>query len=480
MGNNRRPVAFPSIEAVMVSGLDRQTWRLNPYPPSVQSISAASGFNSNMPGLNPLRILLLAGLWAGICLHAFAQDEPDFSFAPPLSDALTADVATAPVTTLAIDLLAPQRSFTYDSTGASISANALDPSVRVDLAGAAGETDTAIRDSTQTGQISPYSSDARRLSSLFSGIGPAPGSGRSPAAPGIPEESTTQADTDDGQPYGGRETPVYVTHSSASYQSSWGSSYPSSSAISASSWGGRSSSGSGSGAGSSSEPGAGSALGSGYQSGSSLWSTQRGAVDDPYRSQPSPNIGWRSFGLSRSRPTANGIPSAVSRGPTRFAAGSTDRFTSRPGQVPGQIQDPYAPVDPLFPASPSGGSGSVAEQSYGQSVEGSLSFLPDSGTGSRLDRSPFSSFGEVDFLQPNIFSVSPIPLLSNARTPVRERNRDRTLSENTPLETSKSHYGIKSLEDSQTLPWTSTPRGTGKRNNPYLTGNRVTSNKGTQ
>lgn len=317
------------------------------------------------------RILLLAGFAAGIAQPGIAQnDTPVQTFAPALTDSSS----NAPVTTLSIDLLAPQRAFTYDATGASLSSSALDPTLRTEVYGAVGQTDTGVRDSSQAGQVSPYDPGGSRLSTLFSGSGTASRSS-SVLTPGfIDQPASPQSDMDYGQPYG-TEIAAASAIRDESYRSTWGSSSAISLSTSNGSWGAHSAAPSHSGAGTGGQT---SSLASGYQSGSDLSSTQSEAsLDDPYRARPIPNIGWKSPGLARSRPNARVVP------PTTFGAGSTERFISRPGQVPGQ--DPYSST-----------AGQAATQSSGETP---FHALGDSSS------SPFGDFGQRDFLHPNILSA---------------------------------------------------------------------------
>ena len=68
-------------------------------------------------------VLVLTAL-ATVC--ACAQVEP---LSPTLSPSLTTDPQTAPITTLSTDLLAPQRPYIFDPSGASVTSNALNPAI---------------------------------------------------------------------------------------------------------------------------------------------------------------------------------------------------------------------------------------------------------------------------------------------------------------------------------------------------------------
>ncbi len=165
--------------------------------------------------LRPLRILLLGGLGAAFAPVLLAQ------VSPLLAPLLTQDPQTAPITTLAIDLLTPQRTYVFDATGASVLANDLNPSIYAStLSSAPAETDTAVRDSSQTGHLSPFASGTTRLGLSFSG-------GEGSAAAGTP--STLAAATN----------PEPGTEMDAAYRSGWGTSSSFGSQATGSSWGTR-------------------------------------------------------------------------------------------------------------------------------------------------------------------------------------------------------------------------------------------------
>ena len=99
---------------------------------------------------------------------------------PNLSPSLTEAQPTTPVTSLTQDFLVPQRIFVYDGTGASLVSNAFNPeSIAAGVSNAAGQTDTAIRDSSQAGQFNPFASgytsgnrtDLRSITGTVSGFG---------------------------------------------------------------------------------------------------------------------------------------------------------------------------------------------------------------------------------------------------------------------------------------------------------------------
>jgi hypothetical protein len=113
---------------------------------------------------------LLTGIaTASVCAQTDALGT-DFPLSTGLAPSLTDDPQTAPVTTLSTDLLAPQRPYIFDPSGASVISNALNPEIySLSVSSSSGETDTQIRDSSQTGQISPYAAAANRLGLGFSG-----------------------------------------------------------------------------------------------------------------------------------------------------------------------------------------------------------------------------------------------------------------------------------------------------------------------
>ena len=103
-----------------------------------------------------------AGAFLATCPRALSQDA-----IPPISEQLSPSLAenqpTIPATSLSPDLLVPQRTFIYDATGADLFSNSLNPeSTARDWSDSATQTDTAIRDSSQAGQLNPYAQGGRR------------------------------------------------------------------------------------------------------------------------------------------------------------------------------------------------------------------------------------------------------------------------------------------------------------------------------
>jgi len=414
---------------------------------------------------HPCRHLLLLVLLAGATLSCLGQDDIDFSVAPALVPALTnTDTNTAPVTTLAIDLLAPQRSFTYDGTGANILASSLNPSVMVDLLSAESETDTAIRDSVQTGQISPYNSGGSHLSTLFSRIGSSTNSGAGNSPQSSIESTSTSSNMDYEQSYGTNsdnsmnQMPGSDPHGD---QSSWG-------ATSASSWGVRSSTSVRSGAGSTAGNSASPPLSSGYQSGSSLSGDQSSGADDAHRSMAIATIGWKSTGLTVSRSTSNGIAATFSKGSTGFGAASTNRYIAGPGQS----------LDPNANPSISAASQSGSDRPQQPLFEQALTFSPSVGSAPGSS-SPFRSFGETDFLHPNILGASTLSLAAkrngqtSSQTDSRYKLKDQ--DNDNAIETSALNDRLSPVARSSRS--SSTRRRAAKRTNPFLIGNSPASGK---
>lgn len=400
------------------------------------------------------RNLLLPTLLAGASLHCLAQDDLDFSVAPPLAPGLAdTNANTAPPTTLSDDLLAPQRTFTYDGTGASIFAGALDPTLRVDLLSAESETDTAIRDADQTGQISPYSFAGSRAATAFSRTGSSPGS-RNGAPSDSSSASTSSASNTGYQPsYGASSEGSGVGAPSGG--STWGAS-------SASSWGGRPSANSGSRQESSSAPEAVSPLGGESPSDSSLSTAQTSqAANNLSNSQPSLTTGWRSTGLTVSRPTSIGIPSTPLRNPTTFGAGSTDRFIAHPGKPLDVSGNPPNYVGPQVVSG-------VPQQQ--QPADRGLAFLPGTEAATQASSSPFRSLDSADFLQPDILATTKLSLAPKRsdRSATEDRSRYLRQSGNNQnaLDTTASDYGLKpAAKSSQSR----SKRGkSAKHTNPYL------------
>src|SRR5271163_4764403 len=181
----------------------------------------------------PFRVLLIAGFAAGVLPCSVAQYS-EFSLTPPLANpaslapSLTDNPQSAPVTTLAVDLLAPQRPFTYDPTGSSVSATQLDPAIYSSaLNSSSAETDTALRDASQTGQLSLYAPKAIGTALSFSGRAGAASSLIGNNSPGAPDEPAVEADSSQG----------YDLEAGSDYRSSWGTSSSFGTQSAVSTWG---------------------------------------------------------------------------------------------------------------------------------------------------------------------------------------------------------------------------------------------------
>ncbi len=136
---------------------------------------------------------------------------PGFPLSTGLAPSLTDDPQTAPVTTLATDLLAPQRPYIFDPSGSSIVSNALNPTIySSSFSLSLVTTDTQIRDSSQAGHLSPYTAAGQRLGLSFSGS----------ADPGSQDNRSTTNGSFRGALTG--ETGSEPSATGNAYQSSWG------------------------------------------------------------------------------------------------------------------------------------------------------------------------------------------------------------------------------------------------------------------
>jgi hypothetical protein len=115
-------------------------------------------------------VFLLTGMATASARAQIEALVPGFPLSTGLAPSLTDDPQTAPVTTLATDLLAPQRPYIFDPSGSSVISNALNPTLySSSFSLSLVETDTQIRDSSQAGHLSPYTAAAQRLGLNFSG-----------------------------------------------------------------------------------------------------------------------------------------------------------------------------------------------------------------------------------------------------------------------------------------------------------------------
>jgi hypothetical protein len=359
--------------------------------------------------LRPLHILLLTALGSGFGPVLVAQDSP-------LSPPLTQGPQTAPITTLSIDLLAPQRTYIFDPTGASVLANDLDPSIFAStLSSAATETDTAIRDSSQTGHVSPFASGTTRLGLSFSGReGSSSGGTPSPLAAATNPEPGTEIDV--------------------GYRSSWGTSSSLGSQSTESSWGmkafhaerlGRGQSGS-------------------SNSGPSLNAERldRGQSESS-NSGPSLNaerLGRDHSGSSNTRPSLNAEDVAK--------ANSADKRIRRIGTLRLNQPETSTTADrPRRSVSPRNSYGTAPANDAMVPSNESLLFAPASSQGYSFGNSPFSApggEGELTFLHPNIFANT---TLGSSHSSNHDRNMTQGsyrqgLEGSGTLDTSATHYGL--------------------------------------
>jgi hypothetical protein len=339
--------------------------------------------------LKPLRILLVAAFGTGLSSALPAQ----VTTVAPL---LTASPDAAPITTLSIDLLAPQRPFIFDPTGSSLLANAMDPSIYAStLNSAAAETDLQLRDSSQTGRVSPFAAGTTRLGLSFSG-------GDGPASAVASGRST-------GASLG----------SSIGASASQGSGTEMNSA-SLSSWGTNSS--------------------FGDQSTSSTWGTKALRVERLGRSQPESPVGGSSLNGENSTDANSaesqpGLPSLTKRkrpGTVDIAGqrqrshsevneeGTSDRNGKRTSGGNGETTAPDTNAL-VFSAAPS------AEHAFGDSP-----FYPPGGN------------GDLTFLTPNIFAATSMrPSSRSTRaSSAKEDNLQRGFERSSTLATSATHYGL--------------------------------------
>jgi len=349
------------------------------------------------PGLLRLcGVLLLTGM---VTASARAQTEsltPGFPLSTGLAPSLTDDPQTAPVTTLATDLLAPQRPYIFDPSGASVLSNALNPSIySLSFSLSLVQTDTQIRDSSQTGHLNPYLAAAQRLGLNFSGSDDSGSQDNRSTSNGSFRGALT-GETGNGQ--SGTGNP---------YQSSWGAS-----------------------------------TSFGPQSEESSWGTGRLGVDRLGNKQPNSlaairtakggglaaagdstgnavgnaggyltsGIGTSSIGGSKGKAT-NSLASRDGGLGTNLSAYGYGSTGGRGGgtyleNTPGQnITDDMAGMNGNTGGRTSGASGDKAE-----SAKHTLAFFPQATYNqSSLGESPFSSPGgadELHFLNPNIYAAT--------------------------------------------------------------------------
>ena len=388
---------------------------------------------ATVPLFRLLSLLFLAG---AVTTCIYAQDPVSPNLAPPLTD----NPDSQPTTTLAIDLLAPQRPFIFDPTGASVSANALDPSIFASSLGSSlAQTDTQLRDSSQSGRISPYAQAAQRLG-INIPSDESSGAGNGSLSDGSFRSALPGADSGSGQQHVPGD----------SYQSSWGGS---------SSFGG--------------SPGA--QAGDQFQS---SWGTERlrnarsvGRQSDTLRTTPdlsSESAGANSTGFGGGTLAANGDgsrsgqtgfgssrsrePSSGSRSSSSFQSGQLRSMESSSENKPGQLTRYDATLNDTLGTGggATGGNGPDGASKDKTAAANALTFFPAAyAEPFTLGRSPFSSpsgLGELHFFTPNILAAT-----SRGYTPSMNERGSANPTDNSlrqafvhrhTLATSTSHYGL--------------------------------------
>jgi len=408
---------------------------------------------------------ILVGLLAGVATLAHAQGG---SISGPLLPGFDKDREIAPVPSVDPDFLVPQRSFTYDPTGANVFANALNPvNGAAALGGATGQLDLALRDSTQTGHTSASRLELLGDSDEDSGVSGTAGGLSRQTGYGM---STSNADFDAGD--GGEPNSIY--------RSSWGGGTSSAFQTSASGWGNK--------AIHVERMGRDTATAGADQDSSPAMSSGFGSASMGSASRTAGMMGTRSSSAT----SANGLGNAVST--SEFApASGLGRSSSQIGGVAragpaSQLGNPtmnpsrrtgtdLESTENDRSAGGAGGAGraSATALSAGapQTFERLMVFSPLSYAGYSFGTTPFTSlpsFGEHSFLQPNIFNTTPLSLTPR---PSSEPGR-RTIGEG--LATSSTKYGMGSNLGAEASRL-GARRSRSSRKNPYLSGNG--SNSGT-
>ncbi len=345
-----------------------------------------------------LRVLFLAAICAGLprCLPAQLPSSN-------LSQPLTNDPITQPVTTLSIDLLAPQRPYIYDPTGSYIFSTALTPYIdTTNVSIVRVQTDTEIRDSSQTGQVSPYANLAARLGvTLPKEAGTGSTASRTDdrfedAAPAV-KDNFGEAPTEEND--------------SSDQTSSWGT--------------------------------------------SDSFGPRTGGALRGLKASQAARLGLSQPAYSDSEPGGSDS-GRVTSGEVRAGSGSQKRKLTgvQPLTMPGtsltrgasRRSGPSAGSEGTpSSAGPAMASGDVAPTSG----EAALLFSPQSYKGYTFGETPFSSpagSGELTFLNPNIFATGTMRNSSSPEGSSREKRstlRER-LEEQEGLGTSASGYGLGS------------------------------------
>jgi hypothetical protein len=393
--------------------------------------------------------------------------------APPLSPGFldTTTTKTEPVTNLTYDLLVPQRPSIFDPTGASILTNSLNPEIiATDFSSAVTQTDTALRNSTQSGRFNPYGANAAR-SALIAG-GESDDATAMTVATRVRPGQNAGIGSSGGTIVPGNDAdydPGYDAEPNSVYHSSWGGN-SAAGAPDASSWGvkatpvtrigrrmdssstasiegpyvGAEGQSQGDGAADSGSIRAGGLSQTGgfsQMGGSQIGVSQMGGAQTASRS------GRGSGGLGSLQSATPGGNSSALSGRAAAGYGVGTAFGSRDSQ--------RSPEDLLGGAGMSGVSG-IGGRASGlgggaqapKTLEAMMLFSPHSYLGYSFGSTPFAppAFGEANFLNPNIFDTIPVVLSGGAQTMERARRlyRRSKLGEDNGLETSESQYGLSS------------------------------------
>ncbi len=365
--------------------------------------------------LQSIRIILIVGTW-----HVIATMPLLAQVVPTLAPALTDTPATAPVTTLAPDLLVPLRSFTYDGTGAAIASTALSPEVySSDPSPALVETDPAIRDSLQAGQASPFNQTGARINPASLALRDSIGGSHLLT----PDENESIAGTHRASSDADSDL-AFGTTKERNDQSHWGTGSSFGAQARFSNWGVKVS------------PAVPMGLTTGATGEMDASLDDRSARETGFASARSQRQGSSRF--TARRETVNqdfrSIQGENQRN-TRISSGHDWNSGSGLGsQVPSQSASKL----PL-----SQGAGTPAAS---QTLAQLLQFSPGSSSGFVFGASPFSSPAggqELSFFNPSILAVRPISLPQPSSAARQRRSRETWMSSD-QLSTSATHYGINS------------------------------------
>ncbi len=400
------------------------------------------------PSVLGLGCVLLLTTLTTVCAQAQIELEP---LSPNLSPALTTDPQTEPITTLAIDLLAPQRPYIFDPTGSSVATNALNPAIYSSTFSLSlVQTDTQIRDSSQAGHLSPYAATAARLGLTNSGSDDS----ASQVTPTISNGSFHGALPGDDEEEGsgtGADNP---------YQSSWGTSSSFGAQSDQGSWGTKrlnvnrlgskqpesfaaspGLNGEGSTAANSTGSSAGNqgtylaANSNGYSTGSSAGYSSRSS--SRYSSDKSANSPTPRYGDSNLNSSG-------------YAATGPRTRHSDSESAPGELTSVDTTTDAAMNSGTAGATNGTPKDKNQSSPTDALAFFPEAAYApSPLGESPFSSpsgVGQLHFLNPNVFAATSQGRLISVTEagnadPTRDSLRQAFVGRHT-LATSTSHYGL--------------------------------------